>query len=403
MSHSSNNPTTSSRGFVLKTSLLSLFCVVFLLASLTSAAPLGYKLEYLGLPAVPDGFCPYFVTKSGLVAGQYSKGNGNSQAFIWKDGVSYDLKPPDGYTHISVVDTNNQGLVLASVQKKIGEPEACLCELTKDGTVTYKVITCPGKTRCSGRCIGDDGQVAGTTDGYLTAFVWKDGTTKLLQSPIGVSETEAWAANDVGDVAGTARTSSDKTLRGSAVLWSASGVKVLDKPEGCDWVRPMFLNNKGAMLLRGDKSDSSVSRWFYWVTAGVQEIVLPEERTYSAITGLNERGEVIGEFRAGGKTYAFVWQDGKLHYLSTLRQTLGNMERSCAINNRGEIVGHSGGLDCGFQAVVWEEGRIMVLESPDHKQHLNSVAHYINDDGVILGKVEVEPGNWQIVLWRPAS
>jgi probable HAF family extracellular repeat protein len=387
-------------GYVVKSFLLNSFCLILLFASLNTAASLDYRLEYLGLRAVPDGRCPYFVTQSGVVAGDYTKHGRDAQPFIWKDGVAHDLNPPDGYKYIYIDAANNEGMVLASVSKKSGEPEACLCELSRDGTITYQMITAPGKGRTMGRCISDTGQIAGMTGG-LRAFVWKSGVLKLLPVPDGVTRTEAWAINDKDQVAGTVYSSSGTTPVGSALLWSGDTVKVIAIPEGCDSAQPMFLNNKGAMVLRGSKAGSAAPRWFYWSDAGMQEILLPEERTYPVIRGFNDRGEAIGDYRYGGNTYAFVWQDGKLRYLSTLRQVPGAMEGALAINNLGQIVGHSTSRQCGVQAVLWQEGLAVPLASSRGERQIAGYAHYINDAGVILGRVEVDPGLWQIVLWHP--
>ena len=109
-------------------------------------------------------------------------------------------------------------------------------------------------------------------------------------------------------------------------------------------------------------------------------------------TGINDRGEVIGErFAADHKVHGFAWHNGVLTDLG--------VGGTASVNQNGDIVGYSGDYNAGpMHAVLWHHGKMTDLGTLGG----NSFADSINDRGVIVGNSELQPGgpNARAVMWR---
>ena len=108
---------------------------------------------------------------------------------------------------------------------------------------------------------------------------------------------------------------------------------------------------------------------------------------YSEATDINERGQIVG-YRltfASGAFHAFLWQDGVMTDLSGIFAAGG-------INNRGQIVGSSGG-----RAVLWQDGEITDLGTLGGAF---SSAFAINDRGQIVGESSTDSGATHVFLWQ---
>jgi probable HAF family extracellular repeat protein len=55
---------------------------------------------------------------------------------------------------------------------------------------------------------------------------------------------------------------------------------------------------------------------------------------------INERGQVVGQSRVGGRWHAFLWQNGKMRDLDVLPGA--TYSTAVALNGRGQVVGSSG-------------------------------------------------------------
>lgn len=118
--------------------------------------------------------------------------------------------------------------------------------------------------------------------------------------------------------------------------------------------------------------------------------------------GINDRGQIVGisQLSAGGEediVHAVLWDRGGITDLGTLAGRGESYAR--AINNSGQIVGHS-----GSNAVLWDHGAIVDLGSIDQDctdGYCFSYAIAINDRGQIVGYGS-EPGPAQsdhAILW----
>lgn len=94
--------------------------------------------------------------------------------------------------------------------------------------------------------------------------------------------------------------------------------------------------------------------------------------------GINDRGDVTGasQITPGGQYRAFVYSNGSFQFL----ETLAGWSMGSAINNLGEVVGASEGVDGKLHAVVYLKGNPIDLGIGS--------AYGINDSGDIVGQTE---------------
>lgn len=144
------------------------------------------------------------INASGTVVGTVTGPGGLDRAFIWRDGVMYDLGAFEGHSTRAIA-INDRGQVLFAVSS----PE--LGAFVWDNGTVRRVG--PVGVRLWARALGENGQVVGEmqqADGAVHAFVWDAGALTDL------GPGNATAINARGDVIGT------DGLRG--ILWRRKAV-----------------------------------------------------------------------------------------------------------------------------------------------------------------------------------
>jgi len=116
--------------------------------------------------------------------------------------------------------------------------------------------------------------------------------------------------------------------------------------------------------------------------------------------GLNNRGQVVGDYFREGEQHAFVWEERTgivpLHDLG--------FSIARAINERGEVAGDAVVQPNRFplHATLWlPKGKrvdLGTLASPE----LQSFASGINDRGQVVGASQVSSGEYHAFLWTPS-
>ena len=121
-------------------------------------------------------------------------------------------------------------------------------------------------------------------------------------------------------------------------------------------------------------------------TTGIPAEFLGAFHGESGATGINTRGQIVGESAIQPdklRTHAFLWSDGVLRDLGTLG---GNSSAALDINDRGQIVGESRTSgDRAPRAFLWESGEMWDLGTLDRF----SVATAVNDRGRVVGNSTV--------------
>lgn len=105
------------------------------------------------------------------------------------------------------------------------------------------------------------------------------------------------------------------------------------------------------------------------------------------VTGLNKRGQVVGgsalETDPAGQVHAFLWERGSLRDLGILGGADFNFSEANAINDNGEIAGHSHTADGSFRGFRWTHGVMTDLGSVPGYDCSNTGS--INASGQIAG------------------
>lgn len=148
-----------------------------------------------------------------------------------------------------------------------------------------------------------------------------------------------------------------------------------------------FINSRGQIAGQSALAGNRVSHPFLWDRG-----VLTDLGTLGGDNGdvswMNDAGQIVGEADlTGSQTHdAFLWERDKMTDLGNLGQT----SFAFAINNRGQVVGHSLTNDGTFHAFVWEKGGPMIdlnvfVPSEGSSLALLTDAFNVNDRGEIIG------------------
>ena len=96
--------------------------------------------------------------------------------------------------------------------------------------------------------------------------------------------------------------------------------------------------------------------------------------------GINNLGQIVGNFVDGSGTHAFLFNGGKY---SVIDVPGGNWTIATGINNVGQIVGGYGtGLESGNHGFLFNNGSFATFDVPDSS---DTVAYGINSKGQIVG------------------
>jgi len=265
----------------------------------------------------------------------------------------------------------------------------------------------------------------------------------VLDDPTWIGGSGARAINDRGDVAGTCVPAGSNER--AACIWTNKGLQMLPAPDPNSVPRWAFgLNNRGQVV--GEVEGEGYNYMpVIWDKSGAA--VLETFGQEGSANAINSRGQAVGN---GGisayRTYAFLWEQGQVIQLGTVYdewdaappdifdasardindrgqivggetvyflagppqrravmwyrdQTidLGPDWTPRGINNRGQIVGHSDDTSTStHRAVVWDKGRMTVLESPGS----DSFASGINDRGQVVGQVRFSDYPTRAYLWE---
>jgi probable HAF family extracellular repeat protein len=186
------------------------------------------------------------------------------------------------------------------------------------------------------RGINDNGQVAGTSQGYTAngtlygnAVIWNGGTPTALSTPSGSGSSAAYAINNSGQVVGV--------INGfGATIWNSGVPTAL--PGGSVAIA---INNAGQVLGYGNNGPSVM----LWSGGTATNLGM-----FSA-TGINNAGQVVGYSVTdnGSVLNAVLWENGTLLDLNNLLDSSGagwTLWEATAINDLGQIVG-AGFVDGG--------------------------------------------------------
>src|ERR1035438_9019746 len=305
-----------------------------LLATLALAQPPRYKLTDLGPVGLPPGE-PHFIANTGLVAGAAPMPDGTMHAVLWYGGHKLDIGANRlGGPNSQAFSVNDRGQVVGEAQTSVPNSED-FCGFNAMGLPSSATACRP--------------------------FVWQNGMIAELPNTLGGANAVANLINNRGAVAGLAETNQHEP--------------------GCPvgQFSPVIWQNGKLQSLPTYAGDPDGGR-----------------------SGINGKGQSVGAsgscapFNPNSQLYLFeshalLWDsDGSVHDLGNFGGTgafAGN--HGCAINNQGQVVGHSDvtGDACGHPVKGQPDG-FLGLEHEGRPPGLCGADRDEERDGHLLGVLQ---------------
>lgn len=321
---------------------------VFVPGSTAAAAAIGATVlpAILDLGTLPGHASAYAlaVNESGLVVGFSSSAHRSGVPFGWtREGGMRELTSLGG-GHSVAVDVNEAGQIVGSARDGMGVPRAVLWA---DVGAAPEVLQVPGYSS-GAMSINGFGEVLVRTcsDALCTEqeyYLWASTSAVSVESPC--TDFTPTDRNDLGQIAGVAHggctaTSPERVVvHGSTVTVLRGGPLELARYSTYGW--PIDMNDRGEVIaeFRETIASGAYRYWSgYWtVTGGLHE--LPE--TFRA-REINDLGEVAGSALSGNSfTAAALWRDGRVYILGSLMDRFGGVSGAVGLNNSGVVVGSS--------------------------------------------------------------
>lgn len=218
--------------------------------------------------------------------------------------------------------------------------------------------------------------------------------------------------NNLGEVVGNCRSTTQGTYRTRAFAWKAGSLRELPVLTGDDANHASAINDSGQIV--GYSAGYRGQRAVRWQDASVTLLPQPDEER-SAALGINARGDVVGLAGTGDNNTALLWRGDSIIVLKKLSSAVG-------INGAGDVViatythawlWQTGALrEIGFDAagitdsgevygaivygrpLVWRAGVIADLGTIP--MHADGAVWRMNNRGQAIGMVNGFPVVWQI-------
>lgn len=326
------------------------------------------------------------INNRGWVAGRSNlSGNQSRHATLWRDGTLTDLGTLGGPNANSAVlwpVKNQRGVITGISQTALPDP---------NGETWSCGFFFPAATGTGHQCVGFRWQ-----DGVMTPLPTLGGTHGFATGTNNQLRTVGWAENRVADPTCTP----PQKLQFRAVIWGAdSRVERELPPLGSDsTTAATAINDRGQVVGISGRCDQSVGRYsairmVVWENGVPTAIPTFGGVAWNTPMAINQRGDVVGFANAlaadadNFNPRAFFWRKGQgIQPLAALPNHLTS--QATGLNERGQIVGQSCDADGNCRAVVWQRCGVTDLnELLDAGSSLVlTTANDVDDQGRITGQ-----------------
>ena len=240
--------------------------------------------------------------------------------------------------------------------------------------------------------INNRGDVVGGVidDSGLHAMLWTNGVATRLPSLGG--DSFALDINDRGEIVGYATTLTGET---HAVLWRRNEIFDLGTLPGGTSSSANGINNRGDVVGVSSTALADERHAFVWQHGVMTDLgTLPGGGTYSEAFAINNQGQVVGQSATGsGEIHAVLWDGALQSDLGTLPSD--TQSAALDVNSRGQVVGRSLD-DFAERAFLFEDGTMTELAGVGP---LSTQGNGINDRGWVVGQITTTSSELHAALW----
>ena len=293
------------------------------------------------------------ISADGLVVGQSSTPSGQPRAFLWTPWTREmtSLGTLEGHVASNASAINSAGYVVGDSCARSGRTCIAHAFLWSPRSRTMTDLGTLGGELSFATGINDRRQVVGVSTTRRDrghAFLWRPATQEMTDlGTLGGRSSQAFAVNNRGQVVGQSTTSLG---RYRAFLWrprTQTMVNLGTFGEGANEVVALDINDRGQIV--GYLYDrSGFKRAFLWrpLSQTMTDLGSLDDGDTTA-SGINDNGQVVGASRVAGWWRAFLWRP-RTNAMTDLG-SIGRNSAAVALNERGWVVGSSGG-----HATLWK-------------------------------------------------
>lgn len=252
--------------------------------------------------------------------------------------------------------------------------------------ISIKLLAIPGATQMSANDINDCGQiVGGYTDvlGSAHGFVYEEDSFCQLDYP-GASATEILGINNLGQMAGMFTT---LTATCGFLYDRGTFSPPLTFPAPGNFTVPNAINDRGEIV--GVYQDVVPGGHSFLLKSGRYQTLTYPGITGTAAQGINNGGEVVGDFPDPKGTHGFIYLENVGVFTPPLDCPTGTITALRGINNGGQIVGGCFDPQGNEHPFLYMAGALNPILIPGA---ISASTNGINDCGQVVGNFQSARG-----------
>ncbi len=244
--------------------------------------------------------------------------------------------------------------------------------------------------------LNNEGGVVGVSDladeDGRRAFQWQNEPMQPLYAAVG-ADTEAYAINESSAVAGSVLSGTGEEEERLPALWLDGTYAPLPAGDSGQ-ASARDINDQG--IAAGHSIEENDNHILLWENNAVKSSIAVVGGA-AQVNALNNEMQIVGLIHSASGSSAFLWQEGEFEDLGTLG---GNNSIAHDINDDGVIVGEATiEEEAGTHAFLWQDGKMSDLGMLEGNENATSRALGINSAGVIVGEGQVG-GAMHAVFWK---